>query len=272
MAALVMPLSPVSELSAGRRWRLGRRLCHVWISFDVLCCTASTWNVAAIALDRYWTIRRHLQYTLRTRRRSSALMIVLTWAFSALIALVPLLFGWGEAYDARLKRCQAAKFRFSRRRRAMLPVPATVQQRGVAVHGLRKRREEERDKLAKGGLTFNSCIKPVAAREVTVKCMPGRLAMPEACKVISPYWMPDLCGCSQTGGTSRGCNGVHGMAASRGLPDLTQILLPPMKSAGSLHTSLLVLLLCPLVPAHGLSPWDSSHTALDHSEWMVGVI
>lgn len=51
--------------------------------------------------------------------------------------------------------------------------------------------------------------------------------------------------------------------------DLTQILLPPMKSAGSLHTSLLVLLLCPLVPAHGLSPWDSSHTALDHSEWWV---
>lgn len=108
VAALVMPLSPVSELSAGRRWRLGRRLCHVWISFDVLCCTASTWNVAAIALDRYWTIRRHLQYTLRTRRRSSALMIVLTWAFSALIALVPLLFGWGEAYDARLKRCQVS--------------------------------------------------------------------------------------------------------------------------------------------------------------------
>ncbi|XP_001927463.1 5-hydroxytryptamine receptor 5B [Sus scrofa] len=159
VAALVMPLSLVNELSAGRRWRLGRNLCQVWISFDVLCCTASIWNVAAIALDRYLTIKRHLQYTLRTRRRASVLMITLTWALSALIALAPLLFGWGEAYDARLQRCQvsqepsyavfstcgafylplgvvlfvywkiykAAKFRFSRRRRAVLPLPATGQ-------------------------------------------------------------------------------------------------------------------------------------------------
>lgn len=161
VAALVMPLSLVSELSAGRRWLLGRSLCHVWISFDVLCCTASIWNVAAIALDRYWTITRHLQYTLRTRRRASALMIVVTWALSALIALAPLLFGWGEAYDARQQRCQvsqepsyavfstcgafylplavvlfvywkiykAAKFRFGRRRRAVVPLPATMQVR-----------------------------------------------------------------------------------------------------------------------------------------------
>ena len=109
VAALVMPLSLVSELSAGRRWLLGRSLCHVWISFDVMCCTASIWNVAAIALDRYWTITRHLQYTLRTRRRASMLMIALTWALSALIALAPLLFGWGEAYDARLQRCQVSQ-------------------------------------------------------------------------------------------------------------------------------------------------------------------
>ncbi|XP_076966435.1 5-hydroxytryptamine receptor 5B [Callospermophilus lateralis] len=159
VAALVMPLSLVSELSAGRRWQLGRSLCHVWISFDVLCCTASIWNVAAIALDRYWTITRHLQYTLRTRRRASAVMIALTWALSALIALAPLLFGWGEAYNAQLQRCQvsqepsyavfstcgafylplgvvlfvywkiykAAKFRFGRRRRAVQPLPSTTQ-------------------------------------------------------------------------------------------------------------------------------------------------
>ncbi|XP_074157954.1 5-hydroxytryptamine receptor 5B-like isoform X2 [Sminthopsis crassicaudata] len=107
VAALVMPLSLVSEVSTGKRWRLGRVLCHVWISFDVLCCTASIWNVAAIALDRYWTITRHIQYTLRTRSRASILMIVLTWALSALIAFAPLLFGWGEVYSAELQRCQA---------------------------------------------------------------------------------------------------------------------------------------------------------------------
>ncbi|NXX62974.1 5HT5A protein, partial [Scopus umbretta] len=95
VAALVMPLSLVKELSAERRWRLGRELCLVWVCFDVLCCTASIWNVTAIALDRYWSITRHLEYTLLTRRRISNIMIALTWALSAAISLAPL-FGWGE--------------------------------------------------------------------------------------------------------------------------------------------------------------------------------
>ncbi|XP_008627891.1 PREDICTED: 5-hydroxytryptamine receptor 5A [Corvus brachyrhynchos] len=107
VAALVMPLSLVHELS-GRRWRLGRSLCQVWISFDVLCCTASIWNVTAIALDRYWSITRHLEYTLRTRRRISNIMIALTWALSAFISLAPLLFGWGETYSEDSEECQVS--------------------------------------------------------------------------------------------------------------------------------------------------------------------
>ncbi|XP_074857883.1 5-hydroxytryptamine receptor 5B-like [Carettochelys insculpta] len=105
VAALVMPLSLAKELAAGRRWRLGRVLCHVWLSGDVLCCTASIWNVTAIALDRYWSITRHLEYTLRARRCLSNAMIALTWGLSALIALAPLA-GGGETYSAEQQRCQ----------------------------------------------------------------------------------------------------------------------------------------------------------------------
>lgn len=108
VAALVMPLSLVHELS-GRRWQLGRRLCQLWIACDVLCCTASIWNVTAIALDRYWSITRHLQYTLRTRKRVSNVMIVLTWALSAVISLAPLLFGWGETYSEDNEECQVSR-------------------------------------------------------------------------------------------------------------------------------------------------------------------
>ncbi|RXM95273.1 5-hydroxytryptamine receptor 5A [Acipenser ruthenus] len=158
VAALVMPLSLVNELS-GRRWRLGRLLCDVWISFDVLCCTASIWNVTAIAVDRYWSITRHLEYTLKTRKHISSIMIALTWVLSAVISLSPL-FGWGEAYTADDENCQvsqelsytifstfgafylplsvvlfvywkiykAAKFSIgSRRRNAVMPVPGVVQ-------------------------------------------------------------------------------------------------------------------------------------------------
>ncbi|KFP75180.1 5-hydroxytryptamine receptor 5A, partial [Acanthisitta chloris] len=93
VAALVMPL----------------RFVHGWISFDVLCCTASIWNVTAIALDRYWSITRHLEYTLRTRRRISNIMIALTWALSAFISLAPLLFGWGETYSEDSEECQVSQ-------------------------------------------------------------------------------------------------------------------------------------------------------------------
>ncbi|XP_067843377.1 5-hydroxytryptamine receptor 5A-like isoform X2 [Heptranchias perlo] len=158
VAALVMPLSLVNELFGGR-WRLGRVLCHVWVSFDVLCCTASIWNVTAIALDRFWSITRHLEYTLKTRKRISNIMIVLTWALSAVISFSPL-FGWGEAYSADKENCQvsqepsytifstfgafylplcvvlfvywkiykAAKFRIGRRKRnAVVPMPEILQ-------------------------------------------------------------------------------------------------------------------------------------------------
>nr|XP_012641702.1 5-hydroxytryptamine receptor 5A isoform X2 [Microcebus murinus] len=108
VAALVMPLSLVHEMS-GRRWRLGRRLCQLWIVCDVLCCTASIWNVTAIALDRYWSITRHLEYTLRTRKCVSNVMIALTWALSAVIALAPLLFGWGETYTESSEECQVSR-------------------------------------------------------------------------------------------------------------------------------------------------------------------
>ncbi|NWS73445.1 5HT5A protein, partial [Crotophaga sulcirostris] len=108
VAALVMPLSLARELSAGRRWRLGRELCLAWVCFDVLCCTASIWNVTAIALDRYWSLTRHLRYTPLARRRASNAMIALTWALSATISLAPLL-GWGETYSAEQERCQVSQ-------------------------------------------------------------------------------------------------------------------------------------------------------------------
>ncbi|XP_061433101.1 5-hydroxytryptamine receptor 5A-like [Lethenteron reissneri] len=107
VAALVMPLGLVKELQ-GRRWMLGPLLCYVWVSCDVLCCTASIWNVTAIALDRYWSISRHLQYTLKGRRRASTLMISTAWFLSAIISLSPL-FGWGnDYYSPELLECHVS--------------------------------------------------------------------------------------------------------------------------------------------------------------------
>jgi 7 transmembrane receptor (rhodopsin family) len=35
------------------QWMLGEVLCDAWVAFDVLCCTASILNLAAISFDRY---------------------------------------------------------------------------------------------------------------------------------------------------------------------------------------------------------------------------
>uniref|UniRef100_A0A8B9GQ54 G-protein coupled receptors family 1 profile domain-containing protein n=1 Tax=Amazona collaria TaxID=241587 RepID=A0A8B9GQ54_9PSIT len=72
-------------------------LCLVWVCFDVLCCMASIWNVAAIALDCYWSNTRHLD-----------VMIALTWVLSAAISLAPL-FGWGETYGPEQEHCHVSQ-------------------------------------------------------------------------------------------------------------------------------------------------------------------
>jgi len=55
VACLVMPLGAVYEVAQG--WTLGRVLCDLWTSADVLCCTASILHLLAIAMvcrDHYF--------------------------------------------------------------------------------------------------------------------------------------------------------------------------------------------------------------------------
>lgn len=48
VACLVMPLGAVYEVAQG--WTLGKELCDLWTSTDVLCCTASILHLLAIAM------------------------------------------------------------------------------------------------------------------------------------------------------------------------------------------------------------------------------
>jgi len=96
VAALVMPLAAVNEVSSG--WFLGREACDAFISFDVLCCTSSILHLVAISLDRYWAVTR-VDYIHNRSARRILVMVAASWGVSALISLPPLFAGHTPQLD-----------------------------------------------------------------------------------------------------------------------------------------------------------------------------
>ncbi|XP_046375897.1 5-hydroxytryptamine receptor-like [Haliotis cracherodii] len=95
VAVLVMPLSLVNEISIN--WYLGGEVCDMWISMDVLCCTASILHLVAISFDRYWAVS-NIDYIRRRCARQIMLMVVIVWFVSVSISIPPL-FGWKNNVD-----------------------------------------------------------------------------------------------------------------------------------------------------------------------------
>ena len=78
-------------------WYLGRALCDMWVSMDLLCCTASILHLVAIAVDRFWAVS-NIDYIRRRCARQILLMIAIVWLVSVAISIPPL-FGWRHETD-----------------------------------------------------------------------------------------------------------------------------------------------------------------------------
>ncbi|XP_078664725.1 alpha-2 adrenergic receptor-like [Branchiostoma floridae x Branchiostoma belcheri] len=91
----IMPFSLSNELLG--YWAFGETLCDLWLAFDVIACTASIYNLCAIALDRYWSVTdaSYVQYKSRDRMKC---MLAAVWV-SAIVVGLPPLFGWKEEHD-----------------------------------------------------------------------------------------------------------------------------------------------------------------------------
>ncbi|GMT18673.1 hypothetical protein PFISCL1PPCAC_9970 [Pristionchus fissidentatus] len=76
------------------RWSFGKTVCDMWISVDVLMCTASILHLVAIALDRYWSITDICYVQNRGSRRVIG-MLACIWIISLLITLAPFA-GWKD--------------------------------------------------------------------------------------------------------------------------------------------------------------------------------
>ncbi|XP_053681745.1 5-hydroxytryptamine receptor 1-like [Sabethes cyaneus] len=89
VALLVMPTALLYEVL--EEWKFGHVFCDIWVSFDVLSCTASILNLCAISVDRYWAITKPLEYGVKRTPRRMIALIVLVWLVAACISLPPLL-------------------------------------------------------------------------------------------------------------------------------------------------------------------------------------
>ncbi|KYN06445.1 5-hydroxytryptamine receptor 1 [Cyphomyrmex costatus] len=93
---VVMPPAIVYQVSGD--WYFGSISCHIWLSADVLNCTASIFNLCMVSIDRFWLIMKPLKYeTKRTKVRMS-LYIFIIWSLAMCISLPPLL-TMGNEYE-----------------------------------------------------------------------------------------------------------------------------------------------------------------------------
>lgn len=84
VATLVMPLNVAYTILG--RWMFGSHICKMWLTSDVLCCTASILNLCAIALDRFWAITDPINYAQKRTVKRVLVMIAGVWVLSLLIS------------------------------------------------------------------------------------------------------------------------------------------------------------------------------------------
>ena len=92
VAILVMSFAVANDILG--YWIFDVNFCSVWISFDIMCSTASILNLCAISLDRYVHIRNPFQYDTWVTPFRTCLAIFFVWLLSGLISFVPIQLGW----------------------------------------------------------------------------------------------------------------------------------------------------------------------------------
>ncbi|XP_074784066.1 D(3) dopamine receptor [Athene noctua] len=100
VATLVMPWVVYLEVTGGV-WTFSRICCDIFVTMDVMMCTASILNLCAISIDRYTAVVKPVQYQYSTGQSSCrrvSLMIVVVWMLAFAVSC-PLLFGFNTTAD-----------------------------------------------------------------------------------------------------------------------------------------------------------------------------
>ncbi|UYV68225.1 hypothetical protein LAZ67_5003460 [Cordylochernes scorpioides] len=100
---LVMPPAVVREVTS--RWTFGALACDLWVSLDVMLCTASILNLCCISLDRYFAITSPMAYAVKRSARLALIMIAAVWVLSAAITCPPMFIGTTRTPDNVTSEC-----------------------------------------------------------------------------------------------------------------------------------------------------------------------
>ncbi|XP_051915766.1 5-hydroxytryptamine receptor 6 [Hippocampus zosterae] len=92
VALVVMPPAMLNVLCGA--WVLWPAFCPVWLSFDVMCCSASILNLCMISLDRYLFIISPLRYKQRMTMPRALLLVAGAWGLAAFASFLPIEMKW----------------------------------------------------------------------------------------------------------------------------------------------------------------------------------
>ncbi|XP_046874320.1 histamine receptor H2a isoform X2 [Hypomesus transpacificus] len=95
LGMLVLPFSALLQLS--NDWPLGPTFCNLYISMDVMLCTASILNLLAISVDRYLAVTAPLRYPSLVLPRRVAVVMASVWAVSLAVSFLPIQLGWNTS-------------------------------------------------------------------------------------------------------------------------------------------------------------------------------
>ncbi|CAD5215780.1 unnamed protein product [Bursaphelenchus okinawaensis] len=85
----VMPVALVVILE--NKWILGKTICLLWTSADLMLCSASILNLCMICIDRYFAVIKALTYSAKRTRSRILCYIVVVWVFALLVSTTPLI-------------------------------------------------------------------------------------------------------------------------------------------------------------------------------------
>ena len=84
-AVVCLPFRIVNILQS-YLWTLGLGMCRFWVWLDLLFCSASIANLAAISVDRYLKIASPLTYDIRMTSTRVVLTLIVLWGYSVCLA------------------------------------------------------------------------------------------------------------------------------------------------------------------------------------------